>query len=111
MILTAKMPPSGHFTKLPQATERRNDAVPVLAPLKIKLKAAFLVGLLLVGTAGDALAQCGNGPAGFDNWLQRFRLQAAAQAEYGRERSCRLCPASLMIRPSSASIGGSGPSS
>ncbi len=49
------------------------------APLKIRLKALFLVGLLLVGTAGDALAQCGSGPAGFDTWLQRFRLQAAAQ--------------------------------
>ena len=50
-----------------------------VAPLKIKLKAVFLVGLMIVGTAGDALAQCGSGLAGFDSWLQRFRLQAAAQ--------------------------------
>jgi lytic murein transglycosylase len=52
---------------------------PPVALLKTKLKAVFLVALLLAGTAGDALAQCGSGPAGFDIWLQRFRLQAAAQ--------------------------------
>jgi lytic murein transglycosylase len=49
------------------------------ASTKAKLIVAGLVCLLLAGTAGTAVAQCGNGPAGFNTWLQRFRLQAAAQ--------------------------------
>jgi lytic murein transglycosylase len=47
--------------------------------LKTKLRAAALTCLLLAGTTGAALAQCGNGPGGFDAWLQKFRQQAAAQ--------------------------------
>jgi lytic murein transglycosylase len=50
-----------------------------IAPVTIRLNALWIIGLLLVGTAGDAAAQCGSGPAGFSSWLQRFRLQAAAQ--------------------------------
>ncbi len=39
-----------------------------------------LIALVLAATAGEAAAaQCGSGPAGFQSWLQRFRLQAAAQ--------------------------------
>ncbi|MET1046392.1 MAG: lytic murein transglycosylase [Hyphomicrobium sp.] len=49
------------------------------AALKAKLTAAALVALLLTASTTDALAQCGSGPAGFNAWLQRFRLQAAAQ--------------------------------
>nr|WP_092866020.1 lytic murein transglycosylase [Hyphomicrobium facile] len=46
----------------------------------MRLNAIWLMGLLLLGAPGDAVAaQCGNGPAGFANWLQRFRLQASAQ--------------------------------
>jgi lytic murein transglycosylase len=48
-------------------------------PLKAKLRLAGLACLLLAGTTAEAFAQCGSGPAGFDSWLQRFRLQAAAQ--------------------------------
>ncbi|HML28067.1 MAG TPA: lytic murein transglycosylase [Hyphomicrobium sp.] len=50
-----------------------------LAPLKAKFQAIVLTCLVLASTTGDALAQCGNGPAGFDPWLQKFRQQAAAQ--------------------------------
>ncbi|MFT3733111.1 MAG: lytic murein transglycosylase [Hyphomicrobium sp.] len=50
-----------------------------VAPLKIKFRALALACLLLAGNAADAVAQCGNGSAGFDVWLQRFRLQAGAQ--------------------------------
>jgi lytic murein transglycosylase len=50
-----------------------------LTPLKTKLRTGLLACLLLAGTAGDTFAQCGNGPGGFNAWLQRFRLQAAAQ--------------------------------
>ncbi len=54
-------------------------APPLRFRLRFRLNALCLIALLLVGSAGEAAAQCGNGPAGFDNWLQRFRLQAAAQ--------------------------------
>jgi lytic murein transglycosylase len=49
------------------------------ATLKTKLCSATFTCLLLIGSVGNASAQCGNGQAGFDTWLQRFRLQAAAQ--------------------------------
>ncbi|MFA5955011.1 lytic transglycosylase domain-containing protein [Hyphomicrobium sp.] len=49
------------------------------APFKAKLRASILACLLFAGADGSALAQCGNGPGGFNAWLQRFRLQAAAQ--------------------------------
>ncbi len=45
----------------------------------MKAKLTGVACLFLIGMAGSALAQCGNGPAGFNAWLQRFRLQAAAQ--------------------------------
>jgi lytic murein transglycosylase len=47
--------------------------------IRAKLRTVALSCLLLAGTAGHAFAQCGNGPAGFDAWLQKFRQQAAAQ--------------------------------
>ncbi|MGO4682216.1 lytic murein transglycosylase [Hyphomicrobium sp. 2TAF46] len=51
-----------------------------VAPIRIRLNAICLIALVLAGTAGEAAAaQCGSGPAGFQSWLQRFRLQAAAQ--------------------------------
>jgi lytic murein transglycosylase len=41
---------------------------------------AALSAALLTGSAGTLLAaNCGNGPAGFDKWLQGFKQQAAAQ--------------------------------
>ncbi|WP_409561870.1 lytic murein transglycosylase [Hyphomicrobium sp. B1] len=54
------------------------SSAPVASPLS-KLRAAALACLVLSGTAGQALAQCGNGPSGFNAWLQKFRQQAAAQ--------------------------------
>ena len=49
------------------------------APTRVRLNAICLIVLLLAGSAGEAAAQCGNGPGGFQPWLQRFRLTAAAQ--------------------------------
>jgi lytic murein transglycosylase len=68
-------------TKGRSAPHRKNFMVPVRSAVspKIKLRAAAIACLLLVGTSGEALAQCGNGPSGFNAWIQRFRLQAAAQ--------------------------------
>jgi lytic murein transglycosylase len=54
------------------------SSAPVASPLS-KLRAAALACIVLSGTAGQALAQCGNGPSGFNAWLQKFRQQAAAQ--------------------------------
>ncbi len=48
-------------------------------PIRAKLKRGGLAALLLAGMTSAAVAQCGDGPAGFGAWLQRFRLQAAAQ--------------------------------
>lgn len=53
-------------------------SAPVASPLS-NLRAVALACLVLSGTAGHALAQCGNGPGGFNAWLQKFRQQAAAQ--------------------------------
>lgn len=47
--------------------------------LRFRLNAICLIAVLLVGSAGEVAAQCGSGPAGFEKWLQRFRLQAGAQ--------------------------------
>ncbi len=53
---------------------------PSPAPSKSTSRIAALVCLFLAGTSGSALAApCGNGPEGFTAWLQRFRLEAAAQ--------------------------------
>lgn len=48
-------------------------------PIGAKLKRGGMAALLLAGMTSTAVAQCGDGPAGFGAWLQRFRLQAAAQ--------------------------------
>ncbi len=48
-------------------------------PIRAKLKRGGLAALLLAGMTSAAVAQCRDGPAGFGAWLQRFRLQAAAQ--------------------------------
>lgn len=65
----------------PQANPKEETMPsPFNAPIRIRLNAIWLIGLLLLGAPGDAMAaQCGSGPAGFQSWLQRFRLQAAAQ--------------------------------
>jgi lytic murein transglycosylase len=45
-----------------------------------KLKAAAAAAVLLAALPVSALAQdCGNGGAGFDSWLSRFKAKAAAQ--------------------------------
>jgi lytic murein transglycosylase len=59
------------MTKMPPALALLSNA---------KFKAAAVAGLLFAGLVSTAeAAQCGNGPAGFPKWLQRFRLEAAAQ--------------------------------
>lgn len=53
-------------------------ALPLLSSAKWKGAAIACLLLASFGSAAEA-AQCGNGPGGFSNWLQRFRLEAAAQ--------------------------------
>lgn len=53
--------------------------MPLPSRFSIKACLAGLACLLLAATTASAFAQCGSGPAGFNAWLQRFRLQAAAQ--------------------------------
>jgi lytic murein transglycosylase len=58
--------------------QARAQAPAMRAPLR-----GALVALLLVGCAASlapaANAQCGDGPAGFQGWLQRFKVRAAEQ--------------------------------
>src|SRR4051812_23624021 len=39
---------------------------------------ATVSSLMLAASTAAGAAQCGNGPGGFDSWLERFRSQAAA---------------------------------
>lgn len=42
-------------------------------------RTAAVLALLLIQAAPSAAAQCGNGPAGFQSWLQGFKQRAVAQ--------------------------------
>ncbi len=42
------------------------------------LKFAYVACLIFADPAAGLAAQCGNGPGGFDRWLQQFKTEAAA---------------------------------
>jgi lytic murein transglycosylase len=60
------------------------------AARRIPLIVAALLGLAVAAPTAGIAAACGNGPGGFDAWLQRFKAQAAGQGIKARTISSAL---------------------